>query len=128
MNAGRVSSLLAAFAAIGLALAMASCSGGSRAKTDAGDGAAPAGDSGIDSAPGGEPDAGDAAVDSPTGGIPGHCGDGTVFCNSACGICVLVGGPCRIDTCGNGDGGEACGNGPRCGDGTHCVNFTCVPR
>jgi hypothetical protein len=68
--------------------------------------------------PDGDGSAGDAA--------PGGCGPGTTFCNSACGICVLVGGACQIDTCGNGDAGEPCG-GPRCGPGTHCAGQTCLP-
>ena len=57
---------------------------------------------------------------------PGGCGPGTEFCNSACGICIIAGGPCHIDTCGNGDGGEPCAGG-RCGPGTHCVGQICVP-
>jgi len=109
-------------AAIGLSIATGSCSKGS------GGTAADAGDSAVDSPPVGTADAADSRIDSPPDGMAGGCGAGTVFCNSACGICVLVGGPCRIDTCGtDGNGGEPCGNGPRCGDGTRCVNVTCVP-
>ena len=124
---------LVSIAALAFAVAAASCSSGSRKDASAGDsGNAVDSPDAVDSSDAVDrvdsPDAGDAGADSPTGGIPGHCGDGTVFCNSACGICVLVGGACRIDTCGNGDGGEVCGNGPRCGDGTTCVDFTCVPR
>jgi len=121
---------LVSIAALAFAVAAASCSSGSRKDASAGDsGNAVDSPDAVDSSDAVDsPDAGDAGADSPTGGIPGHCGDGTVFCNSACGICVLVGGACRIDTCGNGDGGEVCGNGPRCGDGTTCVDFTCIPR
>jgi hypothetical protein len=104
---------LAGIAAIGIAFATAGCSGGSGVSAGPGDGA-------VDSS---------ADVPADDGTVAGGCGPGTMFCNSACGICVLVGGPCRIDTCGNdGNGGEVCGGGPRCGDGTQCVNATCVPR
>ena len=67
-------------------------------------------------------DGGDAPADL----APGGCAAGTEFCNSACGICILAGGPCDIDTCGNGDGGEPCAGG-RCGTATQCVGQICVP-
>jgi hypothetical protein len=69
---------------------------------------------------------GGADGDTEAGSNAGGCGAGTEFCNSACGICILVGSACHIDTCGNGDGGQPCGRG-RCGAGTQCVNQVCVP-
>jgi hypothetical protein len=53
-----------------------------------------------------------------------ECGEGTRFCNSSCGVCLLPGSPCVKDSC---DATvKPCGRGARCGSGTRCVDDVCV--
>lgn len=54
------------------------------------------------------------------------CGAGTRFCNSSCGICLLPGAPCVIDSCSGQV--ESCGAGAKCGTGTKCADDACVPK
>jgi hypothetical protein len=71
-----------------------------------------------------EPSVGASDAGAP---IP-SCGPGTEFCNSQCGVCVLKGSECTIDSCPNaGDKLVRCGN-THCGDGTVCVANQCVPK
>ncbi len=55
-----------------------------------------------------------------------ECGEGTVFCNSSCGVCQLPGERCDLQTCSNVV--EACGSGASCGRGTVCSDDICVLR
>jgi len=53
------------------------------------------------------------------------CGAGTMFCNSSCGVCLLPGAPCVMDSCG--PEVTKC-LGASCGPGTRCDGGRCVPR
>jgi hypothetical protein len=92
------------------------------------DSASPVVDTGSDDASSAPHDATgplDAVAHDGAGGS--GCGAGTTFCNSSCGICLLTGAQCHIDSCGNGNAGEICGS-VRCGTGTHCVGSECLPQ
>ena len=54
------------------------------------------------------------------------CGPGTMFCNSSCGVCLLSGARCVIDSCGP-DTTKCAGNAS-CGTGTACDGGRCVPK
>lgn len=54
------------------------------------------------------------------------CGAGTRFCNSSCGLCLLPGAACVIDSCTGAV--ESCGIGAKCGTGTTCVDDVCMPK
>jgi hypothetical protein len=53
------------------------------------------------------------------------CAPGTEFCNSSCGVCVVPGSACGIDTCDSTV--RSCDGGAGCGRGTHCTAGGCVP-
>ena len=53
-----------------------------------------------------------------------ECGEGTLFCNSSCGVCLLPGSACVKNSCDA--NAKPCGSGARCGLGTRCVDDVCV--